>query len=261
MMSDSGPANFKEYRRVQPIALVDLDDTLFQTKRKVPHLSDDELVLASVATNGSHSYMTKRQEAFASWLLEATQAIPVTARSSEALSRVTIPFNSYAIVSNGAAILDPDGKIDAEWEAIVSEQLRPIDKYLDELMAAGNLAAEKLGVSIRSWKVMEGDLATYVVFKENEGHGSRLQKIAPIVEKEGWVRHHNGNNLALIPPVISKRLASEFLVKRLRLSEPHRPVIGYGDSVSDFSYLALCDWWGAPGTSQISDLVVKEATK
>ncbi|MCS4090129.1 hypothetical protein [Rhizobium sp. BK176] len=246
---------------MQPISLVDLDDTLFQTKRKVPHLSEDELVLASVATNGSHSYMTKTQDVFAKWLLEATQAIPVTARSSEALSRVTIPFNSYAIVSNGAVILDPDGKPDAEWEGIVSEHLRPLDDYFGELLAAGNSAAEKLGVSIRSWKVMEGELATYVVFKENDGDGSRLQEIAPIVEKDGWVRHHNGNNLALIPPVISKRLASEFLVKRLRETEPHRPVIGYGDSVSDFSYLSLCDWWGAPGKSQITDLVVKGAEK
>lgn len=247
---------------MQPISLVDLDDTLFQTKRKVPHLSEDELVLASVATNGSHSYMTKTQEAFAKWLLETTQAIPVTARSSEALSRVTIKFDSYAIVSNGAVILDPDGKPDAEWEAIVSEQLRPLDEFFGKLLAGGNEAAEKLGVSIRSWRVMEGELAAYVVFKENDGDGSRLQEIAPIVhESLGWVRHHNGNNLALIPPVISKRLASEFLVKRLRETDPHRPVIGYGDSVSDFSYLSLCDWWGAPGKSQLSDLVVKGAAQ
>ncbi|MBY3157216.1 hypothetical protein HFO56_33365 [Rhizobium laguerreae] len=245
---------------MQPISLVDLDDTLFQTKRKVPHLSDDELVLASRATNGSHSYMTKTQQAFAEWLLEATQAIPVTARSSEALSRVTIPFNSYAIVSNGAVILDPDGKPDAEWAAIVSEQLRPLDEYFGELLSVGNSAAEKLGVSIRSWKVMEGDLATYVVFKENDGDGSRLQEIAPIIDKEGWVRHHNGNNLALIPPAVSKRLASEFLVKRLRAETPDRPIIGYGDSVSDFSYLSLCDWWGAPAKSQVTDLVAKGIT-
>lgn len=244
---------------MQPIALVDLDDTLFQTKRKVPHLTEDELVLASIATNGSHSYMTKTQAAFAEWLLASTLAIPVTARSSEALSRVTLPFNSYAIVSNGAVIIDPDGKPDAEWHDIVSAGLLPLDTYFCELLAAGNATAEKLGVSIRSWIVMEGDLATYVVFKENDGDGSRLQEIAPIVEKEGWVRHHNGNNLALIPPVISKRLATEFLIKRLRAEHPDRPVMGYGDSVSDFSYLSLCDWWGAPGKSQMTDLVIRAA--
>lgn len=246
---------------MQPIALVDLDDTLFQTKRKVPHLSEDDLVLASVANNGSHSYMTKTQVAFAEWLLAAAEAIPVTARSSEALSRVTLPFKSYAIVSNGAVILGPDGKPDAEWHEIVSTNLRPLENYFGELLAAGTAKAAELGVSIRSWSVMEGDLATYVVFKENDGDGARLQEIAPIVDKEGWVRHHNGNNLALIPPVISKRLATEFLIKRLRAEHPDRPVMGYGDSVSDFSYLSLCDWWGAPGKSQMTELVVKAMTK
>ena len=245
-----------------PIALVDLDDTLFQTKRKVPHLSDDELVLASVANNGSHSYMTKTQLAFAEWLVEACEAIPVTARSSEALSRVTIPFNSYAIVSNGAVILGPDGKPDKEWHEVIERQLRPLEGHFNSLLVEGMRNADDLGVSIRCWSVMEGDLATYVVFKENEGDGSRLQEIAPIVhESMGWVRHHNGNNLALIPPMISKRLATEFLIKRLRAEQPDRPVMGYGDSVSDFSYLSLCDWWGAPGKSQMTDLVASAISK
>jgi hydroxymethylpyrimidine pyrophosphatase-like HAD family hydrolase len=249
---------------MNPIALVDLDDTLFQTKRKVPNLSEDDLVMASTATNipPSHSYMTKTQAAFAEWLIASTEAIPVTARSSEALSRVTIPFNSYAIVSNGAVILGPNGKPDAEWHDIVSGLLKPLEPHFNSLLAAGERRADELGVSIRSWSVMEGDLATYVVFKENDGDGSRLQEIVPIIHEDaGWVRHHNGNNLSLIPPVISKRLATEFLLKRLRAEEPHRPVMGYGDSVSDFSYLSLCDWWGAPGKSQITDLVAKAVAK
>ncbi|MBP2235338.1 hydroxymethylpyrimidine pyrophosphatase-like HAD family hydrolase [Sinorhizobium kostiense] len=245
---------------MKPIALVDLDDTLFQTKRKVPDIAESDLVLASRANNGSHSYMTRTQAAFAEWLLASTEAIPVTARGSEALSRVTIPFSSYAIVSNGAVILNKAGKPDEEWHEVVSGQLRPLAGYFAELLAAGNAKADQVGVSIRCWSVMEGDLATYVVFKENDGDGSRLQEIAPIVETEGWVRHHNGNNLALIPPVISKRLASEFLLKRLREEQPDRPVIGYGDSVSDFSYLSLCDWWGAPGKSQMTALVVSAAS-
>lgn len=247
---------------MQPIALVDLDDTLFQTKRKVPHLNEEDLVLASVATNGSHSYMTKTQVAFADWLLASTEAIPVTARSSEALSRVALQFKSYAIVSNGAVILGPDGKPDAEWHDTISGLLKPLESHFNSLLAEGMRKADELGVSIRCWSVMEGDLATYVVFKENEGDGSRLQEIAPIIhESLGWVRHHNGNNLALIPPMISKRLATEFLIKRLRAEQPGRPVMGYGDSVSDFSYLSLCDWWGAPGKSQMTDLVATAMAK
>jgi hypothetical protein len=242
---------------MKTIALVDLDDTLFQTKRKVPHLTEDDLILASVATNGSHSYMTRKQQAFVNWLLASAVVIPVTARSSEALSRVTIPFSGYAIVSNGAVIIGPDGKPDPEWQSIVEGKLRPLESYFNELIARGQKTADELGVSIRCWPVMEGDLASYVVFKENDGDGSRLDEIGPIVELEGWVRHHNGNNLALIPPAISKRLASEFLLERLTKDAPDTPIIGYGDSLSDFSYLSLCDWWGVPAKAQLTDLVVQ----
>lgn len=244
---------------MKPIALVDLDDTLFQTRRKIVGIADDDLVIASHATNGSHSYMTPVQAAMAEWLVASTEAIPVTARGSEAFSRVTIPFNSYAIVANGAVILGPDGTPDAEWNEKISLELGKHHGYFEELLAAGNKRAAELSVSIRSWAVMEGEMATYVVFKENDGDGSRLHEIAPAVEKEGWVRHHNGNNLALIPPVISKRLASEFLLQRLLGQTPSRPVLGFGDSVSDMSYLSLCDWWGAPGKSQLTELVVEAA--
>jgi hydroxymethylpyrimidine pyrophosphatase-like HAD family hydrolase len=241
---------------MKPVALVDLDDTLFQTRRKIVGLDDGDLVVASHATNGSHSYMTPTQAAMVKWLLTSTEAIPVTARGSEAFSRVTIPFDSYAIVANGAVILGPDGKADAEWNEKVSQELGKHSVDFEQLLAAGNQRAAELNVSIRSWAVMEGDMATYVVFKENDGDGSRLHEVAPIVEKEGWVRHHNGNNLALIPPVISKRLASEFLLQRLLRDTPSRPILGFGDSVSDMSYLSLCDWWAAPGKSQLTDLVV-----
>lgn len=245
--------------RKDPIALVDLDDTLFQTLRKIdPSIPESDLTIAAVAGNGSHSYMTKTQVAFSDWLLATTEAIPVTARSSDVLGRVTIPFRSYAIVANGAVILGPDGKPDAEWQTVVEKGLRPLAAKFEELLAEGKENAERLGVSVRSWIVMEGDLGTYVVFKENDGDGSRLQEVAPVLAAElGWVRHHNGNNLALIPPAISKRLASEFLLARLLADSPDRPVIGFGDSVSDMSYLGLCGWWSAPGKSQITDLVVK----
>ncbi|PDT06568.1 hypothetical protein [Rhizobium sp. M1] len=247
---------------MKPIALVDLDDTLFQTKKKIPEIAEADLVLASKSINGSNSYMTKIQAAFVEWLLVSTEAIPVTARGSEALSRVTIAFESYSILSNGAVILKKDGKPDAEWHEVVARELRPLAGFFDKLLDEGRTNARELGVDIRCWSVMEADLATYVVFKEINGDGSRLEEIVPIIrEKRGWVRHHNGNNLALVPPAISKRVASQFLLKKLRTEHPGRPVIGYGDSVSDFSYLSLCDWWGAPGNSQMTDLVVSAVAR
>jgi hydroxymethylpyrimidine pyrophosphatase-like HAD family hydrolase len=245
---------------MKPITLVDLDDTLFRSRRKITGYDESQLTLGARvldpdAPAGKHSYMNPVQKNMVDWLLQTSEVIPVTARGTESYANVQIPFNSYAIVANGAVILDPDGRPDTEWQEKVTQDLLPLAGYFEELLEGGKSRAAAAGVSIRCWLALEGGVATYVIFKENDGDGARLADIVPIVAEAGWVRHHNGNNLALIPPVISKGLATEFLLARLRADEPHRPVIGYGDSVSDFSYLRLCDWWGAPGVSQLTDLV------
>lgn len=247
---------------MDPIFLVDLDDTLFRTRRKHVDFTNEQLTLGARvldpdASPDRHSYMDPTQKVMVDWLLRCAEVIPVTARGTESYAKVQIAFNSHAILSNGAVILDPDGKPDAEWRDIVTHRLSPYADHFEELLEAGRAKSTEMGVSIRSWAVIEDGLATYVVFKENGGEGTRLQEIVPVVEQEGWVRHHNGNNLALIPPVISKRLASEFLLARLRREAPHRPVFGLGDSTSDMSYMSICDWWGAPRVSQLADVVAK----
>lgn len=250
---------------MHPITLVDLDDTLFRSKRKISGYADDQLTLGArvldpTADASKHSYMTPVQKNMVDWLLGTSEVIPVTARGTESYRNVEIPFTSYAIVANGAVILDRNGRPDPEWRDKVQTDLVSFAGYFNELLEGAQQRANRLGVSIRCWCVMEEAVATYVVFKENDGDGTRLQDIVPIVEAQGWVRHHNGNNLALIPPVISKQLAVEFLLARLKADAPDRPVIGYGDSVSDFSYLKLCDWWGAPADSQLTDIVVAATT-
>lgn len=248
---------------MNPIFLVDLDDTLFRSRRKLAAYADEQLTLGAKvldpeAPASKHSYMTPTQKAMVDWLLRVARVIPVTARGTESYANVAIPFSDYAIVANGAVILDSDGKPDEEWREKVNSQLLTFSDYFSELLEAGKQKSVGLGVSIRCWPVIEDGVATYVVFKENDGgDGSRLQEIVPIVEKDGWVRHHNGNNLALIPPVISKRLATEFLLERLRVDTPNLPVFGLGDSTSDISYMSVCDWWGAPRDSQLTDLVTK----
>ena len=98
----------------KPIIFSDLDDTIFQTARKMDSLPDPKR-LASEALNGSHSYMTESQAMMMDWLLGSTRFIPVTARSTEALSRCAIPFVDYRVCSNGAVILLPDGTADRGW--------------------------------------------------------------------------------------------------------------------------------------------------
>ncbi len=77
----------------KPVVLSDLDDTLFQTRRKMV----DELALEPFRTGAvdrtlnPRSFMTEEQSMLVDWLLEQAELIPVTARGTEEISRVRIP--------------------------------------------------------------------------------------------------------------------------------------------------------------------------
>ncbi len=66
----------------KPVVLSDLDDTLFQTRRKMV----DELALEPFRTGAvdrtlnPRSFMTEEQSMLVDWLLEQAELIPVTAR-------------------------------------------------------------------------------------------------------------------------------------------------------------------------------------
>ncbi len=49
--------------------------------------------------------MTQEQAMLVDWMLEHADLIPVTARGTEEMSRVTIPFHSWAITTHGAAVV------------------------------------------------------------------------------------------------------------------------------------------------------------
>lgn len=239
------------------MVFVDLDDTLFQTLRKCPPEEPQaHLTLAAQATNGAHSMMTRRQKALVDWLIATAETIPVTARSTEAYSRVAIPFASFAILANGAVILGPDGAPDATWAAAMARDLGGFEETLEALLQHGRAAAETASLDVRSWIVEEAELSTYAVFKQNDGEGERLAEIADALatgfDLAGWTVHHNGNNLGLLPPALSKRRAVEHLIGRLRADDPARPAIGLGDSLTDLPFLLACDVWGAPAASQLA---------
>ncbi|MFU7617224.1 hypothetical protein ACNAPE_28765, partial [Klebsiella pneumoniae] len=101
----------------KPVVFSDLDDTLFQTRRKMV----DELALEPFRTGAldrsltPRSFMTEEQAMLVDWLLEHADLIPVTARGTEEISRVQIPFRSWAVTTHGAVILRPDGTPDSDW--------------------------------------------------------------------------------------------------------------------------------------------------
>lgn len=233
---------------LKPLIFADLDDTLFQTRRKMD--GADTHRQAAVAANGDprkSSFMTRQQSAMFDWLNSTAELIPVTARSGDAYSRVDLPFKSWAVISNGAVILEPDGQPHRPWADKITQTLAPLADTMQLILDAGR----KARIDTRSWIVEEDGLATYVCFKLNDITPDSLHALENLaLPVTGWTRHFNSETLALIPPGSGKAAAVAYLHNLLNTK--NRPTLGFGDSLSDLSYMTSTDILMIPKRSQIA---------
>ena len=241
---------------MRAIALVDLDDTLFQTLRKCPpDVPAERLVPLGFARDGSPlSYATPRQINLLQWLSETAWLVPVTARSREALMRARLPFTA-AICAHGGVIIGEDGEPDAQWHAHAQEQSAALQPELESLRGHIATKADARQVALRVRVLSEGDLGLYVLAKHEDTDEAALHAVVDAVAHQvpaGWTIHRNGNNAAIMPPWLGKHHAVAALLPKLRAAHPDAPVIGIGDSLTDAPYMALCDYAMIPKGSQLA---------
>ncbi|RQS59123.1 trehalose phosphatase [Burkholderia sp. Bp8963] len=242
-------------RSSRPLVLVDLDDTLFQTARKMPE--GTPRTPATVDGHGQpNGYMTPVQQALVSWLLASADVVPVTARSVDAYRRVQLPFTQGAICSHGGVILRADGTLDQDWHGQMAEALGAFQERLPALSDTTLQIGDALGFSLRGWVVAEAGLSHYVVTKHNESDNAVLSTVLAEVRARGLLDgmhvHANGNNLAFLPDGLAKRLAAQEWLRRDRALNGERPVLGLGDSITDFGFMDLCHMWATPARSQLA---------
>lgn len=239
---------------MRAIALVDLDDTLFQTLGKCPpDVPAEALAPIGYARDGAPlSYATPRQLSFLSWLSDSTLLVPVTARSRDALDRVRIAW-TRAICAHGGLILDGDGAADPRWLARIAAEAGAHSESLAAL--SRRIIDEAAGAPLRVRVLEEEGLPLYVLAKHPDGDAAALaaaiDKVVPEVPA-GWTVHRNGNNAAFLPPYLGKQHAVAFLMPELRRTHPEAPVIGIGDSLTDAPFMALCDFAMMPSRSQLA---------
>jgi hypothetical protein len=239
---------------VRAIALVDLDDTLFQTLGKCPpEVAVEALEPIGYASDGSPlSYATPRQLSFLSWISESTLLVPVTARSRNALERVRIAWTS-AICAHGGMILDGGGAVDPIWRARMAAEASAHSASLAAL--SRRVIEEARGASLRVRVLEEEQVPLYVLAKHDDGDAEALREIVERVVPEvpaGWTVHRNGNNAAFLPPFLGKEHAVAWLLPELRRRHPDAPVIGIGDSLTDAPFMQLCDYAMMPAGSQLA---------
>lgn len=241
---------------IAAIALVDLDDTLFQTLRKCPpEVAVERLTPLGYGRDGAPiSYATPRQMRFLRWLLDTTHLVPVTARSLDALRRVRLRFDA-AVCAHGGVILGGDGLVDAAWHTTV---IANAARHAADLVAFATAivdAARRDGVAVDARVLTEDGCPLYVVAKHAHADAAALGRVvdrAIPALPPGWTDHRNGNNIALMPPYLGKQHAVARLLPGLRARFPDLPVIGIGDSITDAPFMRLCDHAMIPSGSQLA---------
>lgn len=264
---------FADMPIVKPYALMDLDDTLFQTLRKIEAwgLADGSdnaptpsLTVASVNKQGEPlSFFTPKQLQFFHWLSHSTELIPVTARDRQEIQRVRLPFPSWQVLTHGAVIVQADGQVLPEWETRMANQLLDCQSvlakmigYLDELNTDNSLASTP-----HTDRFVNQALTIYVAVKHRDKKHDALQELADKISAEFvnfnryFYIHVNANNLAILPHCVHKHHAVAFLQQHYL--DKNRASFGFGDSLADVPFLQCLDWYGTPRHGQLNEVILR----
>jgi hydroxymethylpyrimidine pyrophosphatase-like HAD family hydrolase len=256
---------------IKPYALMDLDDTLFQTQRKIdawdlPTTEPESLICATVNKQDEPlSFMSQRQATFFNWLLASTELVVVTARDRSEIKRVKLPFDSWQVLTHGAIILTSDGGLLSSWQQHMYSKLAPLqDKLnkLSELFASHSQSEQSHLVftpHIDSFHNGSDDeeLTIYLAIKHAQKDHQALvdlaEKLPTLIRDfdQDFYVHVNANNLAILPHAVHKRHAVQFLLEHHL--DHQRPSFGFGDSLADLPFLQLLDWYGMPNHGQLHE--------
>lgn len=253
---------------IKPYTLMDLDDTLFQTQRKieawqVPTAEPEHLVCATVNKQGEPlSMMSQRQSAFLNWLFASTELIAVTARDSTEIERVKLSFSSWQVLTHGALIITPAGDRLSSWQQHIGAQLIPLQEKIATLTqrieqygAQHDNGHQDLVFTMHTDHFGADELTIYLAIKHRKKDHQALVDLAHMLPSllpdfgTDFYVHVNANNLAILPHAVHKQHAVQFLLDNHL--DTARPSFGFGDSLADLPFLQLLDWYGMPSRGQL----------
>jgi hydroxymethylpyrimidine pyrophosphatase-like HAD family hydrolase len=100
------------------------------------------------------------------------------------------------------------------------------------------------------------------VTKHNNATDQALVDLLWEIKKRGLISdldvHINGNNLAFLPKELNKQFAVQEIIKRDKEMNGARPILGFGDSLSDLGFMSECLFWGTPSNSQITRAILEK---
>ncbi|MDR1872563.1 MAG: hypothetical protein LBS60_11705 [Deltaproteobacteria bacterium] len=233
---------------------MDLDDTIFQTSRKIGLKND--LTVGAFGPNGEPlSFLTPSQVALLGLFRQVATVIPTTARNRESFGRVRLKFAHGAILNFGGLILDPQNEVDWKWYERTKPLTLAANNLLTESLALTTQEIHNLQFFARARIISDCDLPFYLVVKTKPERLFELEVLRDLLArrfKNEANIYLNDNNLALLPKFLDKKYAVEYFVDTyLRNESDDLLLFGMGDSFSDLGFLNLCDYQLIPSASQL----------
>lgn len=231
------------------IIFTDLDDTLIQTKHKLPKHAFTT-VGATDRNAKALSFFTQPQKMMLDmFAYHSAKIIPITGRNTDALNRVQYDFQSFCSVSHGAIVLKENGSICENWLSKIEPQLLDWPELLTHCHQEINQIINSHKLDARARVIIDHHIPAYLSVK------GQMQDLEIIQQKNSLNNkfncHKNGCNLALLPPYASKKSAVEYIKKQLEL-DVNDLIIGIGDSLSDLDFMSSCQFSMMPINSQIA---------
>ena len=205
--------------------------------------------MATVTTAGEpYSYIAPPQRRLFDLLRQAGRVIPTTARSPEQLARVKLPFNDWAICTNGAVILEPDGAPCLLWRQDIKRRVAALAMRAPEVaervrampsaaeLRVDLLAAEGLPILVMVRHPKRGSVATW------------LREYQPLLPM-GWTVDPAKDSALIHPKQIHKAAAVRWFIEH-QITQPAL-LLGAGDRHGDARFMAACDFAILPTASQL----------
>ncbi|MCK5726895.1 MAG: hypothetical protein KAH22_08745 [Thiotrichaceae bacterium] len=237
---------------------LDLDDTVFQTRRKCDSLEHATPAAFSLSGEPSSYYLPK-QKILLKLLQDHWQIIPTTARTKAAYKRVElgVPCESGAILNHGATILLPNGQEDKQWRATIETQLLKLQPLFSQLKQAIEQYAEQHDLNLLVRIIDEAELEYYVEVRHHDKKYKVLQDlltncIRPLLANSlDCQAYLNSNLLSILPNIVNKSHAVNYQLEKLKQQYGEIMTMGMGDSQSDAPFIALCDYAMIPQGTQL----------
>jgi len=243
---------------MEKFLFLDLDDTVFQTRRKCASI--EQAIPAAYALSGEpSSYCLPKQKTLLVLLHEQWRIIPTTARTQAAYARVDlgIPCNDGVILNHGATILCTNGQEDSQWRARLEPQLKTLQPLLHELKHTIETYAQQKSIHVLVRIIHEVGLDYYLEVRHHQAVSTELESVLkacvqPLLNKMTVFNAYlNSNSLTILPCRINKSHAVSYRIAELRQQYGEILTMGMGDSLSDAPFIAQCDYAMIPQGTQL----------